>query len=96
MGKLAQFLKKPPLHPQWLILRQDNFRFVAENLPESGGILLDLNCGRRGLKDRVEPQISCLGLDYPATGLEIYHDSPDTLATATGSWERVSFRQATK
>ena len=37
MGKLAQFLKKPPLHPQWLILRQDNFRFVAENLPGRGG-----------------------------------------------------------
>jgi len=44
--------------------------------------LLDIGCGKGELKNRLPDDVSYLGFDYPATGIERYHAEPDILGSA--------------
>ena len=82
--RLAVGLKKTVFHPQWLVLRKDNFASVRQLGLCSGEVLLDIGCGRGELRARLPEGVHYLGLDYPATGVARYAARPDILASAEG------------
>lgn len=80
--KFAELLQRTPFHPQWLVLKEDHFRFALELQPTDGEKLLDIGCGRGQLKQCLSDGVSYIGFDYPATGMERYHAKPDILGSA--------------
>jgi len=82
LDRLSGFFRQTPLHPQWLAIKGDHFRFILEMEFSAQERLLDIGCGKGELKNRLPDDVSYLGFDYPATGIERYHAEPDILGSA--------------
>lgn len=79
--KRVAWLRRTPLHPQWLLARTTAAaEWVVQN---ASGRVLDVGCADRWVERALSPQCSYLALDYPDTGAAIYHARPHVYATAS-------------
>lgn len=78
LRKLVSGLRRTPLHPQWLLGQQPHtwVRFNAR------GRVLDIGCADRWIEAVLPPGCTYTGLDYPATGRDLYNASPTVYANA--------------
>ena len=77
----ALLLSATPLHPQWLSFRAKSraAKFVVAGVE---GDFLDIGCGEGMLRSQLVGRCRYVGLDYPATGRELYGARPDVFADA--------------
>lgn len=78
LRKLLAGLRRTPLHPQWL-LGDPNRAWVRAH---ARGRVLDVGCADRWIESALAPDASYIGLDYPATGRDLYHANPTVYADA--------------
>lgn len=71
--------RRLPCHPQWLLGTQRPEAAVAR-LP---GLVLDVGCADRWVERCRDPAGGYVGLDYPATGCDLYAARPDLFADAS-------------
>lgn len=74
-------LRRTPLHPQWLLGAQSVMALRLESI--AGGRVLDIGCADRWVERRLRPSCEYIGLDYLATGKEMYGAHPDLFADAS-------------
>ena len=74
-------LLSTPLHPQWLVARQNRGR-TAWIAQRATGDALDIGCANREIKPALSGCSSYLGLDYPATATGMYKSRPDVFGDA--------------
>lgn len=81
MRRLARGLARTPLHPQWLL----GSDVATADWIASGarGRVLDIGCADRWIERRLPEDCEYIGLDYPATGRDLYGSRPDVFADAT-------------
>ena len=73
-------LKRTPLHPQWLLGRQEQ---LAPWLKEHcTGIILDIGSADRWIEMHFDVNTQYVALDYPETGQDLYQSRPDVFADA--------------
>lgn len=79
--RLFDFLKHTPLHPQWLIFRneENQLNTIAGRLT---GIILDVGCGHQQLRKYLTTKVEYIGLDYYQTATEWYHSRPQIFGDA--------------
>ena len=81
LRKWAKLFARTPLHPQWLLAGPGKSgRWVGEN---AKGRVLDIGCADRWIERWLGPGCQYVGLDYPATGQELYGARPDVFADAS-------------
>lgn len=75
---LARFVRRTPLHPQWLLGQ----RWVPDSLKRARGKILDIGAADRWIASHLERGTEYFALDYPATGNQFYAARPDIFADA--------------
>lgn len=75
-GALARWLRRTPLHPQWLLEEDD----IAPELLRCKGLVLDTGAADRWTETKLAAGARYLALDYPATGSALYNARPDVFA----------------
>lgn len=78
--RMARLLRRTPLHPQWLL--EDKRKLVQWLRESARGCVLDVGCADRWVEGCLSEQCRYIGLDYPATGREMYGAHPDVFADA--------------
>jgi len=74
-------LRHTPFHPQWLLC--DSRRMVRSGLSGLTGQILDIGCADRWVASALGPGCDYVGLDYPATGRDLYRARPNVFADAS-------------
>lgn len=74
-------IKNTPLHPQWLVSRQEekNLRNICSNL---NGLVIDIGCAEKKPKEHINDQTIYIGLDYPTTADNWYKTQPNVYGDA--------------
>lgn len=75
------FLKKLPIHPQWLIRKRPFFLEQLKKLRNQK--VLDIGCSDRWVEKSLSNCCSYIGIDYPLTGENLYGAQPDIVADAS-------------
>jgi SAM-dependent methyltransferase len=78
---LAKFAARTPLHPQWLL--GGNRATIDWIAGSAAGRVLDIGCADRWIEHRLPEGCAYIGLDYPATGRDLYAARPDVFADAS-------------
>lgn len=78
---IARLLRRTPLHPQWLL--GGNTATIAWIRAEAAGRVLDIGCADRWIQPNLPQGCDYIGLDYPATGKDLYEAAPDVFADAS-------------
>lgn len=78
---LKSVFSRTPLHPQWLIFR-DNYQGFSSLDDQIKGRVLDIGCGRGEVRKYLDPSIDYIGLDYYFTSVNWYMSAPDLYADA--------------
>ncbi len=73
--RFASLLAKTPLHPQWLVFR-DEVKMRERVVALAKGQLLDIGCADQFLKPMLSEECSYTGLDYPGTVDSMYGTRP--------------------
>jgi SAM-dependent methyltransferase len=81
LRKKLAFIKHTPFHPQWLINKPAFFNEKIKHLNEC--TVLDVGCADRWVEAVLPENCRYLGIDYPATGSELYAANPDVFADAS-------------
>lgn len=76
--RLADVLRRTPLHPQWLLGQ----RLVPDGLASVKGVVLDIGAADRWLAKSLHPEARYFALDYPTTAVHRYGTRPDVYADA--------------
>lgn len=79
--RIALALSWTPFHPQWYSFRAKEAA-ARRVVGAATGDFLDVGCAGGALRSRVASNCRYLGLDYPATGKELYGAKPDIFADA--------------
>ncbi len=96
LKKVLSFLVSTPLHPQWLLLREEEKHFKAIE-HSANGLVLDIGCSEQKLRRYLPKKCQYVGLDYPKTADEMYETKPTVygdaqkLAFADNTFDTVSF-----
>lgn len=81
MTRIARYLRHTPLHPQWLL---GSDRGIAGWVAHSAaGRVLDIGCADRWIEHQLPRGSEYIGLDYLATGKQMYGSRPDVFADAS-------------
>lgn len=74
-------LRNTPLHPQWLVFREEkqSFRDIAL---QTSGVVLDIGCGQRRIENFLPPTVYYIGLDYYLTATRWYRTKPHVFGDA--------------
>lgn len=90
LKRAAFFLRHTPLHPQWMVFRNDrsNRRHSIDHLR---GRVLDVGCGNGWVAEMLAADCYYIGFDYPITVTKGYTGKPDVMGTAT----QLPFREET-
>lgn len=89
MRRFAGFLRRTPLHPQWLIPGRDTpAKWLRVN---ARGVVLDVGCASRWVEQALPPGCTYVGVDFPSTGSVMYEARPTVFANA----ERLPFGEKT-
>lgn len=78
---LASKIRRTPLHPQWLLGAEAIAGTWVRD--HAQGRVLDVGCASRWIERWLAPGCSYVGLDYPATGRDLYRARPDVFADAS-------------
>ena len=81
LRKIANYLRRTPLHPQWLL--GSNERTARWVVQSARGRILDIGCADRWIERRLPHGSDYIGLDYLATGKYMYGARPDLFADAS-------------
>jgi SAM-dependent methyltransferase len=81
LRQLFRPLVHTPLHPQWLVLRE-NAATRRAIVAISNGRVVDIGCGDRWLAGAINAHASYIGLDYPPTVAQGYPGQPDVFGDA--------------
>lgn len=76
--QIAGCVRRLPLHPQWLLPS----RGLAGTISRLQGNVLDVGCADRWIERHCAKEACYIGLDYPATGAQLYAAAPDLFADA--------------
>lgn len=77
----VKILRHTPFHPQWLLgSSRGTAKWVARY---SNGRVLDIGCADRWIQLHLPGSCQYIGLDYPATGGQLYGAHPDVFADAS-------------
>jgi SAM-dependent methyltransferase len=80
LRRSLSWLRRTPLHPQWLLdSRESVERWAA---PHVEGVVLDIGCGDRWLEPLVAGRGQYVGLDSLATGAALYGARPSLFGDA--------------
>ncbi|HEV7165163.1 MAG TPA: class I SAM-dependent methyltransferase [Gammaproteobacteria bacterium] len=90
LRQFVQPLARTPLHPQWLMSRE-NYATKQAITPLVRGCVIDIGCGDRWLADCIGERGNYIGLDYPPTITQGYPGLADVFGDAV----RLPFRNAT-
>lgn len=82
LRRLAGFLRRTPLHPQWLISRER--RAMAGLLAGARGDVLDIGCADQWTRTRLPTGCHYVGVDSIGTGRGMYGARPSVFADAAG------------
>lgn len=74
-------LRRTPLHPQWLL--GSNAAVAGWISRDACGRVLDVGCADRWIESQLGEGSEYIGLDYPATGKELYDARPSVFADAS-------------
>jgi len=94
--KTLSILSKTPLHPQWLLFRDEEQRFKIIAKVATGNVL-DLGCSEQKLLKYLPKSCNYFGLDYPDTAVNLYKTSPTIYGDAQklpfndNSFDTISF-----
>lgn len=77
------FLRRTPLHPQWLM----GIRKPPPSLKSTQGYILDIGSADRWIERHLDKGSFYIALDYPLTGANLYDSKPTVFADA----ERLPF-----
>jgi SAM-dependent methyltransferase len=78
--KALSFLRFLPIHPQWLLKGN---KAAIRMLSNASGLVLDVGCADRWAESVLPSGCEYVGLDYPATGQDMYHCKPTVFADAS-------------
>jgi SAM-dependent methyltransferase len=78
MRQFAGRLRRLPVHPQWLLPS----RGLTAAIAGLQGNVLDVGCADRWIERHCAEGARYIGLDYPATGAQLYSAIPDLFADA--------------
>jgi SAM-dependent methyltransferase len=78
---LAAKVHRTPLHPQWLLGGEAVAGCWVRD--QARGRVLDVGCASRWVERWLEPGCIYVGLDYPATGRDLYKARPELFADAS-------------
>ena len=81
MKKILNKLNKTPLHPQWLLFRDEKQRFKDIASIATGNVL-DIGCSEQKLKKYLPSSCNYIGLDYPDTADALYKTRPSIYGDA--------------
>ncbi len=74
-------IERTPFHPQWLVFRRERPNLI-ELAGLVGGVVLDIGCATKRLKEFLPSHSHYIGLDYYQTAMEWYGSKPDVFADA--------------
>lgn len=77
---LLAVFRRTPLHPQWLL--GTHSAVLPQLTAIKAGTLLDIGCADRWVEKRLHKGVRYLGLDYLATGKDLYGARPDIFGDA--------------
>ena len=81
LRQVVAFLRSTPLHPQWLLgHKYSSSKWISRH---ASGVVLDIGCADRWVERSLPSGSTYIGLDYPATGKELYQARPDVFADAS-------------
>jgi len=81
LRQTTAFLRTTPLHPQWLLgHKHSSGKWISKH---ANGVVLDIGCADRWIERFLPHGSTYIGLDYPATGKELYRARPDVFADAS-------------
>lgn len=78
LRKLARFIARTPLHPQWLL----GARTLPAGIEKASGRFLDIGAADRWIESLAPAGLQYVALDYPTTGRDMYGGRPDIFADA--------------
>jgi len=78
LRRIAQHLRRTPLHPQWLLSR----RKVPAGVASASGMLLDIGAADRWIEPLLPRSVEYISLDYPSTGRDLYGARPHAFGDA--------------
>ncbi len=81
LRKKLSFIKHTPFHPQWLLNKPAFFKAKINQLNQCS--VLDVGCAYRWVETELSKNCHYIGIDYPATGTELYAATPDIFANAS-------------
>ncbi len=81
LKKLLNFVRYTPLHPQWIVLRE-NKRTLSDVAKFSAGKVLDIGCGQQAAQQVLSDDSEYIGLDYLQTASEWYNTRPQIYGDA--------------
>ncbi|HEX5353770.1 MAG TPA: class I SAM-dependent methyltransferase [Rhodanobacteraceae bacterium] len=79
LRRLLAPLRRTPLHPQWLVFR-DEPRVRHWVRERAHGRVLDIGAADGWARRVISSDCTYVGLDYAVTATEMYHTSPDVFA----------------
>lgn len=79
LRELARFLRRTPLHPQWLLGK----RRLPRGIEKATGTCVDIGAADRWVASRLPPDTHYVALDYPATSERFYGSKPDVFGDAS-------------
>lgn len=74
-------LRHTPFHPQWFAFRRERERYTLA-AKRSHGRVLDVGCSQQAFRAFLRDGCEYVGLDHPATGINLYGAKPQILADA--------------
>jgi SAM-dependent methyltransferase len=80
--KGLSWLRRWPVHPQWLLSVGDERKSLDVLLVRLTGLILDIGCSDKRLATRLPAECHYIGLDYPDTAISMYATRPDIFADA--------------
>lgn len=96
LKKILGFISSTPLHPQWLLFRHEEQRFM-DIADLASGLVLDIGCSEQKLRKYLPDTCRYIGLDYPDTSDVLYKTKPTVygdaqkLAFADNTFDTISF-----
>ena len=75
------FLENTPFHPQWLINRVNDQRYI-DTAGRCSGTVLDIGCSNQQLKGILPSETHYIGLDYWDTAVNMYETRPSVFGDA--------------
>ncbi|MCB2184044.1 MAG: class I SAM-dependent methyltransferase [Desulfobulbaceae bacterium] len=82
LRKFASYIRKTPLHPQWLMNVENPLGKKQIGKKVDKGFHLDIGCADQSLQNFISPEATYIGIDYLTTASKLYKTKPLVYADA--------------